>query len=1766
MDYETGIQSSTQVSGIWTRGGPPPTESSTLIHFCRFHACGKSADSPAFTHVLGEPGDHDRLSFAQLDERARAIASEIQARGGVGKPVLIVLDPGSDYAASLFACMYARAIAVPIYPPQMLRLQHTLPRLKAVIENTGAKLMLSDRATIGESLSSLWQMPESGAIAVDEISPEAASLWDGRLPEPDDVAVLQYTSGSTGNPRGVVLTHRILLSNLHAIVEHIHFEGARSVQWVPPYHDMGLIGGILLPIYRGVETVIISPTDFVRSPLLWLRCIDYYNGSSNGAPNFGYELCVRRIDHSECEGLDLSSWKVAVAGAEPVRASTLRRFEEKFARYGFDSTTFSPAFGMAETTVMMTGSPLGERYKTFDVDAQALRLGHVITNPVSADRTSQSKPITQELVSSGIPVEGMEFEIVDPETCNALPDGQIGEIWARGGSVAAGYWNDAEATERTFHAKLASTTHCHGKPSAVGQTRYLRTGDLAARVDGQLIVTGRLKELIIVAGRNFYPHDIEQIVQSTSEAFKPDTGTAIGIDIDDSEEMVVIQELWRPRKFSPEELLKDVVAAIAEKAQVTPHAIVLVRSGSLPKTSSGKLQRTDTKEMFLKGELIEIARWQAGNTATSTPKPFEAPATESEKTIASIWSSILGVESVSGNDDFFHLGGSSLLIAQMLTEVGERYSVSIPMTALFRNPTLKEFAAVVDAEEDRDRSALEISRTNTSPDEPHSLSSAQQRFWLLDQLGQTNAFVHVPVTIHLEQAIDRDRLAEACHRVISKHAMLRMRFVNSDQEPTQFIGESNSIEIHDLNVMCSNASDLKSFDEALDRFIREPMDLTQAPLMRVALSQCPDGRSRIDLVLHHLVCDASSLQTLISDLAHSFDTTTESVACETDDTALRYVDFAEWDRGSAHRELMQTRVAYWQQRLAAMPPELNLPRAETRHSDERSTTASPASTKVAASVAAKIEQIAIERGLTPSMVYLTAFQSVLARYGGSNDFGITIPTSNRPSSRLNEIVGCFVNPIIYRAQVDQNESVANALDQTREHLLSDLEHADVPFQDVVSAIDQVRDISRMPLSQVMFLYQPPFDSIERLGDAAVASVRPGYSAVTAYDVSLVVHPGDETEMSMVAGENVSTDLVQRMLTSLNEVLEQITDASLAKQSIAGLTIPSSTERDLIEAASHAKALTEATTDNLIQRLRSHAERTPDRIAISDDHASFSYREIDRKSDHIAMALIADGLETGSLVGVGMSRSADAITAILGIWKAGAGYVPVDPSLPIHRREQIKSGADLTFIIDDTTFERLAKSSLKPSTSISERQPAPSDLAYVMFTSGSTGTPKGVAIEHGSVANLLASFADEPGFTSADSMLAVTTMSFDISVLEMFLPIWCGGKVDITANRIGEDPESVIRTITTTRPSVIQSTPSAFRMLMSAGWRPDPMTRLLCGGEPLMPDLAFDLLSTGCELWNVYGPTETTVWSTITRIESPDEISIGRPIAGTTCRVVDRDGNVVPIGVAGELQIGGLGVARGYFGDAEQTRSRFISIDEERFYQTGDQVRRSLNGNLEFLARNDRQVKLRGFRVELDEIESALQRCHGIDRAAVVLCCNDSTGGDRLIAFCSGSSDDAAVRSELADRLPDYMIPATIQWLDELPQTPAGKTDYRSLPTNSIEPLESQTSPPQTPLESALAEVWCEVLECEAIGRDDHFFDLGGNSLMAAQLFARLRQRLDINLPLREIYTRPTIAMLASAIVMHQAETDADDLSDMLATIDSLSDDEVMRALDGNNQS
>ena len=1721
----------------------------TLVHYARQHASSELANLPAFTHVIGQPGQHDQTTFLALDRKARAIAAEIQSKGGAGKSVLVVLEPGVDYAAALYGCLYARAIAVPVYPPQMLRLQHTLPRLKAIIKNAEAALVIGSRATISDSQTSLWELGSEAMILVEDIDPQAAADWDGILPQSDDVAILQYTSGSTGNPRGVILKHKTLLSNLNALVKHFHFPTVKTVQWIPPYHDMGLIGGILVPVYCGCEGILLTPADFVRDPLLWLRSIQYYKGTSNGAPNFGYELCIRKIKPEDCEGLDLSNWEVAIVGAEPVRSSTLDRFARKFADFGFAANAFCPSFGLAESTLIVSGSKRGEAVRQFNVATEELDQGFI--KCVQPSPNVSSKP----LVGCGPVVDGLELVIVDPESHQKLPAGQIGEIWIQGSSVAAGYWNSPDATQRSFNATISGSSEAG---------HYLRTGDLGSLVDGELVVTGRLKELIIVNGKNLYPHDVEQVVQSTSDAFRADSGAAFSLEHEHEERLVVVQEVVRPKKFDADVLLRDVLAALSSEYQIEPHEVLLVRTGSMPKTSSGKLQRGDAKQMYLTGDFSVIASWSKGECRHADAAEFEEPQGEIESQIAQFWRELLAVQQVGRKDDFFRLGGGSLLVAQLMHQVEIELGAVLPISSLFQNSTLETFASVVSQSRTQCTNSKPIARAADSGN-GFTLSSAQQRFWLLSQLGQTGAFLHVPVTLRLSGAISADELSEAFTRLIRKYAALRTGFLDLGGKPRQVIHDIAPFRVEETSFANESEWEVWRSD-----FANKPFDLGVPPLLRAALVRVDGDIHSLQLVFHHIVCDAGSIDLLLREMKEILE---GGVVGETED--VRYVDFAHWEQDPNQIHQVAELTEYWQDRLSETFETLTLPRPDA----DQGSNASSITIDLPQEIFEAIKRCAADTSSTESMLFLTLFQSVLARYAATNRISIALPTTVRNRPELANCVGCFVNPIVYRGVADPNASLRSAIDQVRSDLLADLDHASVPFQNIVDSIANDRthfDVDRMPLAQAMFLYQPSMHTIRTLGSVEVLAVEPDYRAVTAYDVSLIVHPNTETggaRLTVVCSDKVESSIATRLMNSLVACCESLVGGLSDGANVGALPILSEEDRAVIEKLEagpvHGKA-----DQSVVGRLEEHVKRCPNKIAIHDDSDSLTYAELDEQSNRIAAGLIASGIKAGQLVGVKLPRENSLLATLLAIWKAGAAYVPLDPELPESRLQQMLDDSGTHFVIDTGRRKELAKiDSVNHQAEIRQRSSvADESLAYVIYTSGSTGKPKGVAIGQLAITNLLESFAQTPGFNPDDKFLAITTIGFDISVLELFLPIWVGGSVQLTANRIAKDPNAIVETIRQTKPTHIQSTPSSFRMLLQFGWKPEPDMQIWCGGEPMTKDIARDLLIDGTELWNVFGPTETTVWSSIAKIESENNICIGSPIANTQFLIVDESLSRVPVGVSGELLISGHGLAHGYWNRPNLTIERFVEIDGRRYYRTGDQVVCAKDGSVRFLSRKDRQIKLNGFRVELGEVECVLQNHKAVKMSAVV---NENTesGIGSLIAFVELDSstaedprqDDLAgeLRSFVADRLPNYMVPS-IHFVEKIGTNAAGKTDYKSLPV--LQKSDSSSiQKPTTPLEKQLAQLWQEVLGQKDFGTTDSFFQIGGNSLMAAQLFARLGEQMAIDLPLREIYKHPTIEMLSERIVCWQSQSNPDVLADLIQQLDELSEEEAEQAL-GNEPS
>jgi len=656
----------------------PPSDLRTLASVLQWRA-QSSPDAPAFTFLGDGETPLITWTYADLDQRARSIAAHLQAQGATGQRVLILFEAGLEFTATFFGCLYAGALPVPVNPPDLFRLSRTLPRLQAVIEDAQARFIIGTQGVIHAAAETFCRRAEPMHLVPWEALPSAdGQSWQPPKEQEKELAFLQYTSGSTGTPRGIMISHENLLASL-AAMHREDLESVVGVSWLPPYHDMGLIGGVLLPVYSGRWTVVIPTQAFVERPIRWLRAISQYRGTTSGGPNFGYELCVRKFRPEECEGLDLSCWKIAVVGAEPVWPKTIERFAETFRPYGFRAEAFLPAYGLAEAVLNVTSGRWFEPVVVRSFSRDGLEEGRVVP-------CEPGHPRCRRLVGCGRPWAGHRIAIVDPKTFRELPPDRIGEIWVRSPNVAQGYWNRPEETQQIFHARLAD---------APEEGDFLRTGDLGFFYEGQLFFVGRWKELIVLRGRNYYPQDMESVAAKAHPALSGCQGAAFSVPGEFEERLVIVHEVRGSRRRDWQAILGAIRKELAAEFCFLPYAIVLIPAGRLPRTSSGKPRRRRCREMFLTGSLEVVAQWQAGRDSFADQVEYVPPRTPLEQAIAHAWAEVLSVSQVGVHDNFFALGGNSLLAMGLYVRLKELAPVDLPLERFFERPTVAGLAELI---------------------------------------------------------------------------------------------------------------------------------------------------------------------------------------------------------------------------------------------------------------------------------------------------------------------------------------------------------------------------------------------------------------------------------------------------------------------------------------------------------------------------------------------------------------------------------------------------------------------------------------------------------------------------------------------------------------------------------------------------------------------------------------------------------------------------------------------------------------------------------------------------------------------------------------------------------------------------------------------------------------------------------------------------------------------------------------------------------------
>ena len=1042
------------------------------------------------------------------------------------------------------------------------------------------------------------------------------------------------------------------------------------------------------------------------------------------------------------------------------------------------------------------------------------------------------------------------------------------------------------------------------------------------------------------------------------------------------------------------------------------------------------------------------------------------------------------------------------------------------------------------------------------------LSFAQQRLWFLNQWEPESSAYHLPFAWRLRGSLNQSALEASLHDLLVRHESLRTTFTIIDGQPAQVIAPVSHVPLPVV--------DLREFAEPdreaeVTRLIQEtasqPFDFTTGPLWRTTLLHLNADEHIFLVTLHHIITDGWSMGIFWRELTALYAANLNGKPSELPPLPIQYADYAVWQREWIQDDVLAEQLQYWHAQLADAPPSLDLP-ADAPRPPHQSYQGMRKSFSVTPSLTKKLKRLSQKEGVTLFMTLLAAFQILLWRYTGQRDVLVGSPTAGRTRTELEGLLGFFVNTLVLRTRFKGQPTFREVLRQVRETCFAALKYQDLPFEKLVEVLQPVRDPSRHPIFQVMFqLYQGEPISSLTLSNLQVELIQRSTSTAK-FDLELSLVDNLETLKGNVT---FNTDLfsdstIARFIMHYQTLLEGlVADTEQAVTQVLFLTDAEQHQLSMEWNPPISQAESGICIHDLFE---AQVARTPEAIALVFEEHALTYAELNTRANQLAHYLRSRGVGPEVLVGLFLDRSLDMVIGVLGIFKAGGAYVPLNPTYPEERLAFMLKDGHLSLLMTQKPFltrlphhgAQVVCLDIEGELITKENQENPANrmtsenLAYVMYTSGSTGMPKGVQISHQAVVNLLTAMRQEPGLTDRDILLSVTTLSFDISALELFLPLIVGARVILANRDVALDGAQLGEMLTRSATTVMQATPTTWRLLLAADWRGSTQLKILCGGEALPRELANQLQPKCAVLWNMYGPTETTIWSAVCQVEvGAGSVPLGRPIANTKFYILDAQRNPVPIGVHGELNIGGVGLARGYLNRPDLSAEKFTPdpFSERpgtRIYKSGDLARRyGSDWVIEFLGRIDHQVKLRGYRIELGEIEAVLAQ-HPTVQDAVVLCREDTPGDKQLVAYVvrvpETHPDPSTLRSYLKTQLPEHMHPHVFLILESLPLTSSGKINRSALPAPDpiFRTLNTKYIPPRTPVEELIADIWRELLKVERIGVHDNFFELGGHSLLATKVAARIQALLQTELSVRTLFDCPTIGELADALHVTSSTT------------------------------
>ncbi len=1341
----------------------------------------------------------------------------------------------------------------------------------------------------------------------------------------------------------------------------------------------------------------------------------------------------------------------------------------------------------------------------------------------------------------GTPVGPRTCYVLDSEL-NLLPIGVAGELYI-GGEVglARGYHQRPDLTAERF------LPDPFGEP---GERMY-RTGDLVRwREDGALDYLGRVDHQVKIRGFRIELGEIESQLLA-----HPQVAEAAVVARDTPSGKQLVGYIVARCELDLNGIKQQLAAQLPD--YMVPAQ--LMQLDSLPLTPARKLDRAALPE----------PQWQSAD--------YQAPQGDNERLLAAIWQQVLGVERVGRSDHFFELGGHSLLATQVVSRLRAEHGLALPLKALFEAPLLAACAAQLGQPNPQLPSIRALPRGADLP-----LSYAQRRLWFLNRLQPDNSAYHMPAGLALYGRLDRGALQASFDVLVARHEALRTRFVEVQGEALQRIlpAHSQIIAQHDLRELPAHEREAAA-KAVSQQLLAQPFDLARDALLRVALLRLGDQEHRLLLVQHHIVSDGWSMQRFIAEFSAAYAAFAEGTQPTFAALPVQYADYAHWQRQWLASGERERQLAYWREALGEHQSLLELP---TDHPRPARTGLRGARLRFSLpdGLTRQLRALAQRENATLFALLLAAWQSLLHRYSGQDDIRVGVPVAGRSLLETEGVLGCFVNTLVLRGAPAGNKPFRQLLGELQQASRDALSHQELPFDQLVEALQPQRSLSHHPLFQVAFNHQQiDFSALGNWPGLRVEPFDPG-AAGAQFDLALDTEEGVDGSLSgyiSYACELFEARSIGRMARHFQRLLEGLCAAP--DQAIGLLPLLEQEEQARIAAWNHSER-DYGTFVPVTELISQQAARTPDATALVMAEQSLSYAELEARINRLANRLRRLGVAKGCLVGISLERSLELVIGLHAIVRAGAAYVPLDPEYPVER---------LAYLLEDAGVELLLSHSLllaelplpaavrtlcldrEDCSDESAQAPVlelhPDDLAYVIYTSGSTGKPKGAGNSHAALANRLLWMQEAYRLDGGDTVLQKTPFSFDVSVWEFFWPLMSGARLAVAAPGDHRDPQRLLELIQTHQVTTLHFVPS---MLQAFVGHPQieacsSLRQIVCSGEALPAELqarVFQRLPQA-HLYNLYGPTEAAIdvshWTCVD--EDRHAVPIGRPIANLRLHVLDPQLNRVPVGVPGELYLAGIGLARGYHGRPELTAERFVpdpfGPPGARMYRSGDLVRWREDGAIDYLGRIDHQVKIRGFRVELGEIEALLLAQPGVAEAVVVA--RDTQIGKQLVAYLVTDEaqlgvDEAAwsngLKTALKTQLPEHMLPAALVRLAQMPLSPNGKLERRALPEPQWQVRQYRA--PVGELQMALAAIWQTLLEVPQVGLDDNFFELGGHSLLATQAVAQIRQQLGLEVPLRAFFELDNLAALADSLQQQAPQTagaEDDALREMAALLDEL---------------